>query len=83
MQINFMHWNGSNEHEAIWNGFIALGLCSLWGWRLLIRGLRGEIFYGPGQVAAPRSWFIGTGILLQLPLIGFCLVVSQSGLLGY
>jgi len=82
MLFNFMHWDGSSEHETILNGFIAFGLCSLWGCRLLRRGLRGEIYYGPGRVVAPRGWFIGTGIILQLPPIGFFFVISQLGLLG-
>ena len=54
-------------------GFIAFGLCSVWGLRLLLRGVRGDVLDSTGMETASRNWFIAGGILLQFPLIPFTL----------
>ncbi len=76
-------YTGSNTpQEAIWGGFIAFGFCSFWGLRLLLRGIRGDILDSSGHPVASRGWFIGGGIFLQLPLIGFLLFVWRQGFFG-
>lgn len=67
---------------AMWEGFLVFGLCSLWGLRLLFRGLRGDIFDSFGTAVASRGWFIVGGVLLQLPLAGFTLFAWKQGLFG-
>ncbi len=68
---------------SIYGGFIAFGLCSVWGLRLLFRGVRRDILDSTGMETASRSWFIAGGILLQFPLIAFTLFVWKQGLFGY
>ena len=63
-------------------GFIAFGLCSVWGLRLLLRGVRGEILDSTGMETASRSCFIVGGILLQFPLIAFTLFAWKQGFFG-
>jgi hypothetical protein len=63
-------------------GFIVFGLCSIWGLRLLLRGLRGDILDSTGMETASRSWFIAGGILLQFPLITFTLFAWKQGFFG-
>jgi hypothetical protein len=55
-------------------------LCSFWGLRWLIRGLRGDVLDSSGMAVAPRGLFIAGGILLQVPLIGYTLFVWKQGL---
>src|ERR1700690_2951639 len=74
--------SNSTAQEAMWGGFIPFGLCSFWGLNLLLRGLRQDILDASGHEVAPRSLFIGGGILLQLPLIGFTLFAWKQGLFG-
>ena len=75
-----MHGVNATAEEAMWGGFIAFGLCSLWGLRLFLRGLRGDVLDSSGHSVASRSWFIGGGICLQLPLVGFTLFAWNQGL---
>jgi hypothetical protein len=72
----------STAQEAMWGGFIAFCLCSFWGLRLLLRGLRGDVLDASGSAVASRGWFIGGGIFLQLPLISFTLFAWKQGLFG-
>jgi hypothetical protein len=72
----------STAEEAMWGGFIPFGLCSFWGLRLLLRGLRGDILDSSGTAVATRSWFIIGGFLLQLPLGGYTYFVWKQGLFG-
>ena len=67
----------------MWGGFIPFGLCSFWGLRLLLRGLRGDILDSSGMEIASRGWFIIGGISLQLPLAGYTYFVWKQGLFGY
>ena len=67
---------------SIYAGFIAFGLCSVLGFRLLLRGVRGDILDLTGMETASRSWFIAGGILLQFPLIAFTLFAWKQGLFG-
>ena len=77
-----VYTTGSTPEEAIWGGIIAFGVCSIWGLRLLLRGIRGEILDSSGHAVASRDWFIGGGIFLQLPLIGFLLFAWKQGFFG-
>ena len=77
-----MHAINNTAQDAMWGGFIPFGLCSFWGLRLLVRGLRGDILDASGHAVTSRSWFIGGGIFLQLPLIGFTLFAWKQGLFG-
>jgi hypothetical protein len=72
----------STAQGAMWSAFIPFGLCSIWGLRLLWRGLRGDILDSSGMDVAPQSLFIFGGILLQLPLAGFALLAWKQGLFG-
>jgi hypothetical protein len=65
--------------EAVWGGFISLGFCTFWGLRWFLRGLRGDICDSSGMVIAGRSWFIVSGLWLQLPLIGYTYLVWKQG----
>ncbi|MBN9692562.1 MAG: hypothetical protein J0M24_20125 [Verrucomicrobia bacterium] len=77
-----MDTNYSTAQEAMWSGFFVFGLCSLWGLRLLFRGLRGDVFDSMGIAVASRGWFIVGGMCLQLPLAGFTLFAWKQGLFG-
>ncbi len=66
-------------NEAVAGGFAAFGACSIWGVRLLLRGIRGDTLDRMGHPVASRGWFIGGGIFLQLPLIAFALFVWRQG----
>ena len=63
-------------------GFIAFGLCSFWGLRLLLRGFRGDVLDSSGMETASRGWFIAAGTLLQLPLVGFTVIAWRQGFFG-
>ncbi len=73
-------YTNSTAQEAMWSGLIPFGLCSLWGLRLLVRGLQGDIVDSSGAETASRSWFIIAGILLQFPLGGYVYYVWKQGL---
>jgi hypothetical protein len=73
----------TSASEAMWGGFIVFGLCSLWGLRLVFRGLRGDTTDFLGHEVAPRSLFVGGGIFLQLPLIVFALFAWKQGYFGF
>ena len=75
-----MYTTSSTAQEAMWGGFIPFGLCSFWGLRLLVRGLRGDVLDSSGTALASRGWFLVGGICLQLPLIGFTLFAWKQGL---
>ena len=75
-----MHAISSTAQEAMWGGFIPFVLCSIWGLRLLLRGLRGDVLDASGTPVASCNWFIVGGIFLQLPLVGFTLFVWKQGL---
>jgi hypothetical protein len=77
-----MDVSSSTPQEAIWGGFLAFGLCSFWGLRLLLRGVRRDVLDSSGHAVASRGWFIGGGIVLQLPLLGFLLFVWKQGFFG-
>jgi hypothetical protein len=69
----------STAEEAIAGGFIAFGLASFFGARLLLRGFRNDVNDSSGHLVAGRAWFIAGGILCQVPLIMFCLFVWRQG----
>jgi hypothetical protein len=69
----------STPTEAISGGFLVFGICSFWGLRLLLRGIRGDVLDGSGHVVASRGVFIFAGIFLQLPLIGFTAFAWKQG----
>ncbi len=77
-----MYTYNTTAEDAIWGGFIVFGACSLWGLRLLFRGIRGDINDAPGNPVA-RSWLILGGIVLQLPLVGFALFAWRQGFFGH
>ncbi|EEF62827.1 hypothetical protein [Pedosphaera parvula] len=72
----------STPSEVMWGGFIAFGLCSFWGLRWILRGLRDDTLDASGHLVASRGWFIGGGVFLQLPLIGFILFAWKQGFFG-
>ena len=78
--VTLSYASPTTAQEAMWGGFLAFGLCSLWGVHLLVRGLRGDIHDSTGHALASRQWFIGGGILLQFPLIGFAIFAWKQGL---
>jgi hypothetical protein len=69
-------------HYTIGAGFLVFGLCSFWGFRLLLRGLRGDVLDSSGMETASRGWFIAAGMFLQLPLVGFTLFAWKQGFFG-
>jgi hypothetical protein len=77
-----MYASNSTASEAIWGGFLAFGICSFFGLRLLIRGLRDDTLDSSGHQVASRGWFITGGILLQLPLIAFTAYAWRQGSFG-
>jgi hypothetical protein len=75
-------FTNNSAKDSILAGYIPFGICSFWGFRLLIRGLRGDVLDASGMVTAPRSLFIIGGILLQLPIIGYTIFVWKQGFFG-
>jgi hypothetical protein len=69
-------------HYRIAAGFIAFGLCAVFGLRLLYRGLRDDIYDASGMRLAGRGWFIAGGILCMLPLVAFFLFIWRQGYFG-
>lgn len=72
----------SRAQVAMWCGFIPFGLCSFWGLRLVMRGVRGDILDSSGMPVASRGLFITGGVLLQMPLAGYAFFVWKQGLFG-
>jgi hypothetical protein len=77
-----MDVSSSTASEAIWGGFLVFGVCSFFGLRLFLRGLRDDTLDASGHSIASRGWFIGGGILLQLPLVGFIAFAWRQGFFG-
>jgi hypothetical protein len=77
-----MHAINSSASEAIGGGFLAFGICSFFGLRLLLRGLRDETLDSSGHTIASRGWFIIGGLLMQVPLIWFALFAWKQGYFG-
>lgn len=69
----------STAQEAMWGGFIPFGLCTLWGLRLVWRGLRGDILDSSGSVTASRSWFIIAGVAASRTSHRLHLVCLEAG----
>lgn len=61
---------------------MAFGLCSFFGLRLLLRGLRDETLDSSGHTVASRGWFILAGVVFQLPLVGFTVFAWKQGFFG-
>jgi hypothetical protein len=80
-KLNFMNYahQNSTAHGAAGGGFLVFGICALYGLRLLIRGISGDILDDFGTPVAGRSWFIVGGILLMLPLVAFGLFAWRQG----
>ena len=68
--------------QAMWAGYIPIGLCAFWGIRLLARGIRGDVCDSSNTPIASRSSFITVGIFLLLLFIGYTLFVWKHGLFG-
>ena len=69
----------TTAEEGIWGGFFAFGVASIFGLRLIIRGLQNDTNNSSGHLEVCRGWFITGGILFQLPLIAFLLFVWRQG----
>ena len=72
----------STASEAIGGGFLAFGICSLFGFRWLLRGIRDDTLDASGHPTASRGWFIVGGLLLQVPLLAFTLFAWKQGYFG-
>jgi hypothetical protein len=66
-------------HFRIWGGFIAFGLCAALGFRLLYRGLRGDVNDASGTPMAGRAWFIAGGLFCFVPLVAYSVFVWKQG----
>jgi hypothetical protein len=66
-------------HFRIWGGFLAFGICAVFGLRLLYRGIRGDVNDASGTPIAGRGWFIAGGFFCLLPLFGFFVFVLKQG----
>src|SRR5258708_3688613 len=75
---NAMQTNSTPE-EAIWGDFLVFSLCAALGLRLIWLGSTNQILDSSGLEQAPRWMFIGGGILLQSPLIGFAIFLFHQG----
>ena len=63
-------------------GFLAFGICAVFGLRLLYRGLRDDICDSSGVPKAARVWFFIGGIVCLLPLIAYALFMWRQGYFG-
>jgi hypothetical protein len=77
-----MYSSPSTAEEALWGGFFVFAICSLYGLRWLVRGIRNDILDSLGHPVASRSWFIVGGILMQLPLAAFAVFAWRQGFFG-
>ncbi len=66
-------------HFRVWGGFLAFGLCAVFGLRLLYRGITGDVRDASGTPIAGRGWFIGGGIFCLLPLVAYSVFVWKQG----
>jgi hypothetical protein len=66
-------------HFRIWGGFLAFGICAVFGLRLLYRGIRGDVNDASGTPIAGRGWFIAGGFFCLLPLFGYFVFVLKQG----
>ncbi len=73
-----VYWRSTLDGRVIagFFGFLAL---SFFGLRLLVRGIRDDIYDWLGHAPASRAWFIIGGILLQLPLVGWMVFLVRQG----
>lgn len=78
----FAYASNRTAHEAMGGGFLAFGLCALWGGRLIYRALRRDILDASGHTIASRGWFFGGGLALQVPLIVFTYFAWKQGFFG-
>ena len=69
-------------HYRIWAGFIAFGICAVFGLRLCYRGIQGDVCDRTGTPIAGRGWFIGAGLCCVLPLIVYFAFVWHQGYFG-
>jgi hypothetical protein len=74
-----MYSSPSTVGEAIWGGFLVFGICSFFGLKFLVRGLRDDILDASGHPVAHRAWFIVGGVLMQLPLALFVVFAWSRG----
>jgi hypothetical protein len=74
--------HNSSARGAIFDGFLVFGICAFFGFRLLIRGIRGDILDNVGIPIAGRSWFVIGGLLLILPLVAFAFFAWKQGYFG-
>ena len=68
------------REQALWGGFFMFAICSFYGFRWLMRGIRNDILDSLGHPVAARSWFIVGGVLMQVPLAIFAVFAWRQGL---
>jgi hypothetical protein len=66
--------------KRIGGGFLGFGLLSLFGLRLLWKGIRDDIYDWIGEKFAPRWSYVAFGIICQLPFVAFILFLFRQGL---
>jgi hypothetical protein len=71
--------SGSDPDELVAAGFSGFVVLSFLGIRLLIRGIRSDIYDWLGHAPASRFWFIIGGILMQLPLVAWIAFLIHQG----
>jgi len=64
---------------TISGGFIAFGLCSAYGVKLIYQGATNQIIDESGMDKAPRWMFLAGGFLMQVPLIVFIAYLFHQG----
>jgi hypothetical protein len=65
--------------RKIAGGFVGFGVLALLGLRLLVRGIRDDIYDWLGERSAPRWSYILAGVLLVLPLVAWIAFLSHQG----
>ena len=72
---------GSNYalSRRIGGGFVAFGICSAYGIRLIYLGVTNQIIDSIGMEKAPRWMYVIGGALMQIPLIAFTLFLKHQG----
>jgi hypothetical protein len=73
-----MHTYGT-AHEAAGSGVLVFGIAAFYGVRLLIRGIRDDIYDDSGTKVGGRGWFIVGGLVMILPLIAFSFFAWRQG----
>lgn len=66
-------------NRRVGGGFTGFGVLSVYGLRLLFKGIRDDIYDWIGEKSAPRWSYIAFGIFYQLPLIAYTLFVIHQG----